>query len=224
MGSSPGEVTEGALHVATGLPDDRRAVLRPGNPLHGRAEHVLREQDALTPEAHAAAWAVLLPLWPLGAREPSLDGLSVAAAMLSRDGMELRDAGWELCSAFDVIRLREARVGRARPSLERGERLLERAEAEPVGVRLRRALGTHWQPELALPIIVLDGETEPEGVWNPLLELEELGLAVAPGDRYVRRAKELLETRWLDRAGEPSLETRRREGERPTMVATAEPL
>lgn len=199
MGSSPGEVTEDCLLVASGLADDRRAVLRPGTTLHARAQWVLREQDGFTAEAHAAAWSVLLPLWPLASREPSLDALSIAAATLVRDGVTLRDANWELCATFDVIRPREARSGRARPSLERGERLLEVAEAESPGAYLRRALGTLWDPERALPRVLRDGELEPEGVWNATLGLAALGLAAAPGDQYVRRAKELLESRWYAR-------------------------
>jgi len=196
MGSYPEEVTEDGLLVASGLADDRRAVLRPGTTLHARAEWVLREQDAFASGSHGATWAVLLPLWPLASREPSLDGISVAAATLVRDGMPLRDVNWELCRAFDVIRPRDARVGRARPSLERGERLLEVAEGESPGAYLRRALGTLWDPERALPRVYRDGELEPEGVWNATLDLEVLGLSAAPSDQYVSRAKELLESRW----------------------------
>ncbi len=194
------EVTEGALRVATGLPDDRRGVLQPGDGLYGSAEQILRRQNAYaTPELHAEVWSVLLPLWPL--ETPSkVDGHSIAAAVLSRDGLTLDQIHDALGhGTTDVVRRREGRSKRERPNLERGERLLERGERESVGTRLRR-IGTLWDPELALPRVYRDGEEEPDGFWNPLLDLAELGLDEARGDGYVRRAEGVLFGRWLDRA------------------------
>jgi hypothetical protein len=199
MGTSSTQAPDRDLRVATGLRDDRRDILRPGTELYARAEHVLRAQDEFTAEAHTAAWAVLLPLWPRAARQSTLDGLSVAAAMLVRDGVSLSDANWELCQAFDVVRPREPRTGRPRPSLQRGELLLRAAEAEPFASYLRRAIGTAWEADQALPRVYRAGEREPEGLWNPALRLDELGLAVAPSDHYVKTAASLLKARWYAR-------------------------
>jgi hypothetical protein len=86
--------------------------------------------------------------------------------------------------------------------VERGEHLLAREEAEPLGAQLRRQIGTLADPpDLRLPRVYPEDEVEPTGRFNPLIDLAAAGLATAPGDSYVRLASERLRQAWTGQAG-----------------------
>lgn len=140
-GDSDDEMTP--LRLATGLPDDPRAALDPSSKVFARAAVALDAQDGWSARAHAAFWTAFLPDWPRRGRQPSVDALSKAAALLARAGQTVEEIHDDLhLGGIDAIRSRDKRSGRPRPSVERGEHLLAREEAEPLGAQLRRQIGT----------------------------------------------------------------------------------
>src|SRR4051794_25828676 len=72
------------LFVRTGLEDDRRRPLEPGDSLYLDALRAWKEQDESSPDYHARAWSAMLPVWPRAGRRPIVDAQSAAAAHLAQ--------------------------------------------------------------------------------------------------------------------------------------------
>jgi hypothetical protein len=141
--------------VLTGLEDDRRRLLEPSHPLYGDALAAHDEQDDWSPAEHAAFWSALLVAWPRAGRPPAVDHLSAAAAHMASFGVPLDVIAETLGVEPDTLRARQPSRLRERPSVERGAELLE---LDPLGVRLRRQLGTLVQDAPPLPRVYADDE------------------------------------------------------------------
>jgi hypothetical protein len=162
------------LRLLSGLPDDPRITIGAGHALFGRASYALERRDHWGPWEHGGFFTALLPQWPRAGRKPSTDALSIAMALLVRDGLTEREAAAALAVSRDTVRPRERSPHRLRPSVERGEELLRVQESEPVGVGLRRRAGRLWDAFVALPRVLEHHEEDPdpdEDFFNPLVEL-----------------------------------------------------
>lgn len=207
------ELSETLLLVTTGLLGDVPRAVPPRHALHERLELAISEQDRWTANEHGLFWTALLPELPRRGRRHSTDALSLAAAVLSREGFDEGRIAHALCVEVGTVRARASDDGRrGRASLERGHELLRAREAASVGAVLRRQIGTAWDPYRALPRVWRDGEEEPAldrrgndddlpWYFNPLVVLHgatredpAAGWGDDPGADYLRLAAEALRT------------------------------
>ena len=187
------ELGYGRLCLMTGLLDDSRTPVSPGHRLYERARHAFDRRDEWEPWEHGAFFTALLPEWPGSGPKPTRDALSLALALLVCDGLNWREAADAIGVSHDTVRFRDRSPQRERPSVDRGNDILQRQAEESRGVLLRRMAGRLWDPFNALPRVLSEHEDGPEpddAFFNPLVELldgERLGSEA--GEQYLARAQ-----------------------------------
>jgi hypothetical protein len=159
------------LRVVTGLEDDRRRPLSPGDPLYADALAAYSEQDAWSLGEHAEWWGPLLVSWPRAGRPATVDHMSAAAAHLATFDLPIQLIAEALHVEPDTLRPRTPSRHRERPSIERGRELIE---LEPLSTRVRRLTGTlaAGDDRTPLPRVYADGDDEPDFTYfNPRVRL-----------------------------------------------------
>ena len=203
-GKQLGQNVERSVRVSTGLREHPRAPIPAGHRLHPLARYALRAQDSWTPEAHGAFWTAALVVWPAGGgRRSVVEDLSVAAALLAKDGLKREEIAQTLGVTPDSIRPRAGGPERNRPSVEQGKAILdlEKEHEESQATRLRRMTGRLWVPEEAHPQVYLDGDDPPEtGFFNPLVELLPGAVVTSEaGETYLALAQQKRRQLWYAR-------------------------